>query len=341
MSIRTSIILVVSLAMMAGYVIFVQLGKPEGPADEPPWFYNVDMTDMSRIAVTKGGNSALFFLGTDGRWHLDAPNGLPVGLDRWSGVDLLLSGPKSSRLIDEQPEDLEPYGLDSPVTIITIHLKDGRSVEVLLGLPTPDNVGTYGQLKGFPQVFTIFGGWEEVMARLITTPPYPEWYYNVAPSTVTSIQLSDREKGIALTKDAAGWYFQDATQSPVDDIKFASLLASLEKPPQAIVEYNAFDLAQYGLNPPSLALFLQVERSDEEGFTVISQSRFRIGNATEDGTGYYAQTERGESLLPDVFKVDAAWVEGLNAILDNPPYPDDVEPEETEQEQEAEATPEG
>ncbi|MDA0987710.1 MAG: DUF4340 domain-containing protein [Chloroflexi bacterium] len=326
MSIRTSIILVVSLAMVAGYVFFVQLKQVEDVPDEPPWFYSVDLSDLTRIAITDRGEETVFFLGADENWHIDEPDGLPVSQDRWGGIVLLLTGPKSRRLLDEQPTDLEPYGLVVPQTRVEVDLRDGRSIKVLLGLATPDGESTYGQVEGFPQVFTIFDGWKQSMTRLISEPPYPEWYYNVDTSGITTIQIFSRTTGMAMTKGQDGWLFDNAEQSAVDESQMPLLLVSLENPSQTLVAYSPIDLVQYGLNNPSLTLFLQTEKPDEEGFTVISQSRYTVGGLTEDGTGYYVQTQRGQSTIPDVFMVNADWVDGLQAIADDPPYLDDVTP---------------
>ena len=322
-SIRTSIILVVSLAMVAGWVFFVQLNKTPEVEEEPPWFYNVDRFDMARIAIQDEGEEAVFFFGDDGTWRLDAPDGLPVGRDRWGGVVLLLTGPRSRRLLEEQPTDLAPYGLVNPLTTIEVDLKDGESINVLLGLLTPDGQNVYAQVEGFPQVFTVFSGWEESLTSLITEPPYPDWYYNVDPANITQIDLIAKVGPVFLIKDGDGWRFGDEEQSAVDETKMSSLLASLETPTQIFVTDFPAGLAQYGLDEPLLALFVEVERPGEEGFTIISHIRIVIGGLTEDGTAYYAQTQRGEFAIPDVFKVDAGWVEGIQAIADNPPYLDE------------------
>ena len=166
MSIRTSIILVVSLFMVAGYVFFVQVGQSPEIPDEPPWFYNINIEDMSKIHIIDRGEEVMFFLGEDNHWHIDDPEGLPVGLDRWGGINLLLSGPKSRRLLDTQSTDLEPYGLATPLSRIKVDLKDGWSIPILLGLPTPDEVGIYAQVEGFPQVFIIVAEWADILTRL-------------------------------------------------------------------------------------------------------------------------------------------------------------------------------
>lgn len=323
MSIRTSILLVVSLAMVAGYVFFIQLKQTVEVPEEPPWFYSVDLSDMTRISVTDRGEEASFFFGTDARWHIDEPDGLPVGPDRWGGIALLLTGPRSRRLLDEQPTDLEPYGLHSPQVSVEVELMGEQTINVLLGLPTPDRENTYAQVEGFDQVFTIFSGWGETMVRLVADPPYPEWYYNIDPAEITLFELLTRENAVSMTRDSDGWHSNDVGQSAVNEAQIPSLLASFERPPQSVVAYNAVDQEQYGLNEPLFSLFVRTETPDEEGYAVISESRFTIGNPLEDGTGYYARTQRGEFPMPDVFSVDADWVEGILAVAADPPYLDD------------------
>ena len=134
-------------------------------------FYNVDINDMMRISITEQGEQAAFFLDSDNRWRLDSLDGLPVGLDRWGGVTLLLSGPRpGASWWTPNPPTLSQYGLASPSSRIDIDLKDGRAINVLMGFPTPDEVGFYGQVEGFPQVYTIVKSWKDVHTRLIYEP---------------------------------------------------------------------------------------------------------------------------------------------------------------------------
>lgn len=329
MSIRTSIMLVVSLFMVAGYVFFVQVGQSPEIPDEPPWFYNINIEDMRKIHISDHGEEVVFFLGEDNHWHLDDPEGLPVGLDRWGGINLLLSGPKSRRLLDTQSNDLEPYGLATPLTRIQVDLKEDWSLPVLLGLRTPDGVGIYAQVEGFPQVFIIVAEWADILTRLIRERPYPMWYYDIDPSTINRIAVYESDKSMGIVESDGGWLSDDESQRPVDKDKLSEILASLEQPTeQDLVEYEVFEsgLAEYGLEESSMALFLQTEYVREDGLNVTEQVVFHFGDATEDGTGYYMQTEKNE-LLPDVFRVNASWVEGIQSIVDNPPYIDNLNQE--------------
>ncbi|MBF8266849.1 MAG: exported protein of unknown function [Dehalococcoidia bacterium] len=322
MNVRTSVILILVLALVAGYVFFVQIGETTEPKEEPPWFYSIDMDDINRIAVTRLGEEAVFILREDNRWYFERPEGMPVNMDRWGGVTLLLSGPKVTRLLlEEQPTDLAPYGLDFPPITIEVDLKNGEVLPILLGALTPDGVGVYAQIEGIPRIFTIVTSWGEIMARLISEPPYPLWYYSVDTSIVTDIELQREGQKVTLTKAEDGWRFADEEKTPVDEAQLPSIFASLRRPSfQKLVAYSPSDISKYGLDEPSLSLFLRTQDSQQANVNVINELLIKIGLPTDDGEGYYAQAFQAEG-VPDVFQVDAAWVEALQAIAANPSYP--------------------
>ena len=322
MSIRTSIILVVTLLMVSGYVFFVQIGTPTDSEEEPPWFYSADMSDMARISITSQEEEITFYLADDQRWHIESEDGLPVGLDRWGGVTLLLSGPKSRRLIDDNPVDLAPYGLDAPNTRFEVELKDGRLIPVIIGLETPNSVGHYAQIEGYPHVYTVYSGWSDVLTRLITEPPIPPWYYDIETEDLARIEFWLDDRSVDLAKEDSVWSFSDENNTAINEDQINHILSSLEQPPsQSIVEYRISDLAKYGLDNPKLSIFLQTSTpGDRENMTITKQVLFHIGDLTDDGSGYYILTER-EEIIRDLFSINAGWVNQLLEIANNPSYP--------------------
>lgn len=320
MSIRTSVLLVTALAMIAGYVFFVQLRQTTDAEEEPPWFYSVDMVDMSKITIADRGEEATFVLGDDNRWHIDNQEGLPVGLDRWGGITLLLSGPKTRRLLDAHPTDLEPYGLDSPPIRIEVLLKDGRVIPVLLGVPTPDGVGYYAQVEGFSQVYTVVAGWGEVLTRLVAEPPLPEWYYGNSSFAISGFELVVGEETMAIMLGVDGWHFGDEGRTLVTEEQFDRAIAALDPPAvQQIAAYNPTFLAEFGLDEPSFTFLLRTEGLRLDGVNVITQVRYIFGDPTEDGERYFVMAERDE-MLRDVFQFDAQWVETLLGLAQDPSY---------------------
>ena len=83
-----------------------------------------------------------------------------------------------------------------------------------------------------------------------------------------------------------------------------------------MVEYQAFDISPYGLDEPSLTLFLETTRLEANNIIISKETLVKFGDTTDDGGAYYARSEQVEG-IPDVYKVDAEWVEGLKAIVSN------------------------
>ncbi len=320
MSVRTSIILVVALVMVAGWVLFVELGKTPEAEEEPPWFYNVDINDMTRISITDGEDQANFYLDVGDRWRMDSPDGLPVGLDRWGGITLLLSGPKTRRLLDAEPTNLDQYGLESLATSVVIDLRDGRTITILMGFPTPDDVGFYGQIEGFPHLYTIEGGWKTVLTRLVHEPPFPEWYYAINTALLQDIEVEtpDGMVELSINEDREGWHLDDEEMTPVDQELIDELLEALEQPTQSHGAYGPVNLEEYGLAEPSLTLLLRTTETRPDGVRFISTTIFRFGDATEDGSGYYGQAQR-EEIIHDLFVVEADWYDRLKDVADRLP----------------------
>ena len=173
MNVRVSLVLLVILALVGSYVFLFELRKPEEAQLLPPWFYDVETFEIQHINIAHQGQSMAYARGADQKWYFDDGTGRPVDSGKFSGMTLLLSGPRSQRELEE--EDLEPasFGLEPPQTEITVGLTEGRSVSVELGDVTPAGDGQYARLKRFSKIFVVTSSWGEVLTKLVTEPPYP------------------------------------------------------------------------------------------------------------------------------------------------------------------------
>ena len=160
--------------VLGGYVLFFELQRSPEREPEPPWFYNVHENDIVRISITHQGENQTFVKGEPYTWYFDDGTGSPaeaVDIQRWGGIPLLLTGPRSRRLLEDQISDPALYGLEPPLSYIGVLLRDGREVNVLLGNLTPDGAGNYALLEGFAPLFIVDVTWGEVLNRLVLEPP--------------------------------------------------------------------------------------------------------------------------------------------------------------------------
>ncbi|MBI4338742.1 MAG: hypothetical protein HY680_02170 [Chloroflexi bacterium] len=169
MSFRVSFILLVLLAVVGGYVVFYELQQKPKSEPNPPWFYDVAFDEITAIQVEYQGQRQSFASTPDGWGFSDT--GQPVDYDRWGGVQLLLTGPRSARLAAEHIDNPRDYGLNPALTTIVVTLKSGQQITTLLGEKTPDGSNHYAQVLGQDSLFLITSAWGDVINRLVTEPP--------------------------------------------------------------------------------------------------------------------------------------------------------------------------
>ncbi|MBI4234100.1 MAG: DUF4340 domain-containing protein [Chloroflexi bacterium] len=313
MSIRTTVVLLTALVLVAGYLFFYE-GSPAEKAPDAPWFYSASMEDITQVRVRHGEAEVAFSDSLSG-WHFDDPKGVPVDLARWGGITLLLSGPQSRRLLAPQVDSPATYGLDKP-SLIDVTLTGQRKIEIALGSKTPDGVSHYAQQTGDPRLFLVDSAWGDVITRLVTNRPYPAWYYKLRPGQVVFLQVTAGGATASFTQDEEGWRAATEARTPVDPTRWAKAEPLLAGPPSFRVLQEKFDdPASYGLEKPAATIAVEYRPpatlADElrRGFVL------NIGNKTPDGAGYYAQAREQPYLL----FVDASWFEAMAGLAKDPP----------------------
>ena len=139
MNYRTTIALVIVLALVIGISIVYTNNRSSGPPDRVSvprtWFYQIDDDSITKLAVNYQGQGTSFMTDSEGVWRFNSPDGEPLDLARWGGITLLASGPQYRRIIADTATDLSRFGLDSPSTIITVRLGKWRSATPQSDLP--------------------------------------------------------------------------------------------------------------------------------------------------------------------------------------------------------------
>ena len=171
MSFRVSFILLVLVAVVGGYVLLFELQKTPKAAENAPWLFAVGMEEFAIISLEHTGQKQVFENTPDGWVFLDTRQA--VNPERWGGIPLLLTGPRSTRVAKAQIDNPADYGLDPPQSVFTVMLKRGQSITTLLGNKTPDGQNHYGQVIGSAPLFLIPASWGNVINEIVDNPPFP------------------------------------------------------------------------------------------------------------------------------------------------------------------------
>lgn len=309
--VRFALLLAVAVAAVAVWMLALDGSEEPEVAPPPARLYAVPQDEIMSVAVRTEAAAVAFERGDEGWRFADAPL-VPVNLDRWGGIVLLLSGPEVERLL-APTSGLGQFGLDTP-DIVSIGLTDGRQVEVRLGSETPDGRNVYAQLEGEPGVALVNEPWARVLLRLAADPPLPYWYYRVDPALVRIFEVETPD-GVATF--LLGLPLTDGgTSARVVQGEVASDLTNAER--EAVLNVaggparfgiaampEGFSPASVGLDAPRAVFRVTYELAVPLEDKSAVSAAYAIGARTADGEAYHAVTPDSPLLLT----LDAAWVD--------------------------------
>jgi hypothetical protein len=201
-------------------------------------------------------------------------NGVISGLASWKANDFA-DGVK-----------LADAGLESPALTITVGLKDGKSVSILVGAKKGEDE-TYVKKSDAPQVFLV----KKYNLERIAKAPIEfrdKTLCNIDAADVTEIAVSAGDKSYALTKSGSDWK-ASKPKMEVDPSKVTPI-ASAFKDWKATNFAENQSLKDNGLAKPKVVTV----KSKEKG---APGCQVKIGDESKDKLSYYVVSGKGNDVL--------------------------------------------
>ncbi len=328
MNLRTSIVLLIALIMVAGWVYFYEVRKPPEREEIPPWFYLADFDDIIGVSIEHEGQSLGYSRDEDLQWYIDDKTSTPVDIAKWGGKVLLLSGPRSRRQLEESvsPGKLADFGLHEPRTVATIKLTYDREVVILMGDDAPvEPGGTYAIIQGYSPLFLIDVTWRQELSELVVNPAEPLWNKPLASEAIVGLDIFLGTQEANFSKLDGDWYIGTTKDTLVDTEHWDSVYPLLTGPSgiRSAIAYAPGLWTSSGV-PSAMALpygissestFVRIVYATElVGADAIASVSYLIGDKTPDETGYYAVMDP----YPSILFIDKTWVEIIEGLVPDP-----------------------
>jgi|GEM_PF-2294878 len=141
---------------------------------QTPTYYLVSTTveDVTHVKIEDAdGQVTIFSAGEDGEWMFVEPATAAEEADNGAILSAVaqISNLRIESMLEAAPP-LDAMGLDTPAFTITITLRDGEEIIILVGDQTPIENGYYAQVQGdAPRVVSL--GVMDVILDLLREPP--------------------------------------------------------------------------------------------------------------------------------------------------------------------------
>ena len=177
MRFRNTLILIVILALLGGYVYLTEFRKQERqPIEERgKVLFDLKAADIVGITVRKPGEGTeqvARLRREEGQpWQIEEPLQEPAYETTVNSLVESLAKLDASRQLEANPGDLDIYGLKDKPLEIAIKLKDGKEHVLLVGEMNPTKTGYFVQRRGDPAVYLVWTSPVVDLEGWLTEPP--------------------------------------------------------------------------------------------------------------------------------------------------------------------------
>ena len=326
----STLVLIVVLAGLGGYIYFVDSKRPEpgvdgGAANEKVYALEVDKID--ELKLTYNGETSLLRKSATG-WTMVEP--VQTEADPAEAISLAqaLTNLERVRVLDENPGDLTPFGLAQPPIVVEFK-GAGVSGSLKLGRKTPTQGEMYAQKNGEQAVFLVSSVQETSFNR---TP------FDLRDKKILKF---DREKAdavtlvrdgntMALARTGSEWKVTAPLASRSDYSAIEGLLTRLSTSNMSkLLESDAKDLAKYGLDKPVMTItvgagsaktVLAVGKTENDQTYARDASRPLVFTVDTTLQGDFTKAF-DEYRKKELFELRSFYVTRLRAVLDAPGGP--------------------
>ena len=294
---KTLLWAVVLLALAAFYYVYEMQGgqKRQEAASKRELLFQFAVDDVVGFTI-KREQDTIRAEKRDGHWYLTEPLAVRGDDQKYHELARYMADLRYTRVVEEQPSTLEPFGLTTPRLEIQVTLKDQSApLSLRLGATNPSGGSYYTHVEGRPSVYLVSGVAKDVLDASLHALR-EKTVLTFTPAEVQEVQVArgTEEPVILQRQEGDAWRLTAPVSAKADDQQVRGMLQRLHdvKIQEFIVE-DAADLEPYGLQTPALHVSLNVGQ-DQTPLTLM------LGKVDTERKGVYAQ--RGDAarvfLLP-------------------------------------------
>ena len=295
---KTLIWTVVLLVLAAFYYIYEIQGeqkKRQEEASKRELLFHLAADNVTGFTV-KREQETVRAKQRDGHWYLTEPLTVRGDDQKYRELMRYVADLHHTRVVEEQPQSLEPYGLATPRLEIQVTLKDQTKPLILrLGATNPTGGSYYAQVEGRSPIYLVGGVAKDVLDASLHALR-DKTVLAFTPAEVQEIQLArGTDAPVVVQRQAEDtWRLTAPVSAKADNQQVRAMIQRLhDVKVQAFIAEDTTDLESYGLQTLAWHVSLNIGQ-DHTPLT------FSLGKVDSERKGVYAK--RGDAarvfLLP-------------------------------------------
>ncbi|MEO7156049.1 MAG: DUF4340 domain-containing protein [Vicinamibacterales bacterium] len=300
----STLLLVVVLAGLGGYIYFVDSKKPaasaDGSSETKEKVFAVDAPKITELRITYKGESSLLKK-TDTGWQLVEPVKAEADPTEAIGLASSITQVEMVRVIDDKATNLEQFGLASPAIVVEYKGQGGAAGSLKLGNKNATQGEMYAMRNNDNRVFLV-SSFQETSFNRTSFDLRDKKVLKFDREKADSLVLAKGATTMTLSRTGSEWKVVTPVPSRSDYAAIEGFLTRLSSSNMSkMLEENAKDLVKYGLDKPAMTVTIGAGSAK----TVLE-----VGKTEGD------QTYARDAARPMVFTVDTALQTDLQKEFD-------------------------
>jgi hypothetical protein len=266
-----------------------------------PQLADVPENQITQIDLQKMGAGTLEIKRQNGKWVITQPHTWPADQDAVNSLASSLNPLLADSIVDATPSGLSQYGLAQPSLTVTVHEKNGQTVQLFFGDDVPAGSLVYARVPNKPDIYAVSSSVKTTFDKT-ANDLRDKRLLTFDSNGLTRLELISSQGDIEFGKNSRndweilkpGPYRADGSQ--VDDL--VRNLSNAKMDLSAADAESAKAASAFSSGKPDAT----VKVSDSSGTETLE--------VRKNGSDYYAKS----SVVPGVYKVAA----DLGTAIDKP-----------------------
>lgn len=308
---KSTFALIVVLAGLGAYIYFVTSKTPEGGSTDAAGkkqekvFAALQADKIEELKISTAAGDATILKKEGGAWKISQPLDALASDSEVSGVTSALGQVEIVRVIDENPTNLNDYGLSNPRIEIDFKAAGDKEYrKLLVGEKSPTGADMFAKRNDEKKVFLI-PATQETSFNRTTFDLRDKTLLKFDRDKVDAIDITAAGKTLVIGKDGGEWKLSKPVQTKADFGSVEGVIGRLQTVQmKAIVADSATpaDLKKYGLDKPEATVNLGLGSA---------RATLLFGGKAADNTVYARDASK-----PAILTVESALLDDMKKSAD-------------------------
>jgi len=285
---RLTIALFVVLIGLGAYIYFVTWKQPDTPdsGKKLDKVFTTPSDKIDEIKINTASGEAATMKKEGGSWKLTEPVATAADDSEISGITNALSNAEIQRVVDENPSNLNDYGLSNPRIVVAFKAAGDKDYQKLfVGEKTPTGSDLFARRNDEKKVFTIASYQETSLNKT----PFDLRDKNILKfdrDKVDGVQMDAAGKTLAIAKEGGEWKVTKPIEVRADFGTVEGLVGRLQTARMKSIaspDATPADLKKYGLDKPAATVTLNLGSA---------RATLALGGKADDATIYARDTSK-------------------------------------------------